>query len=270
MKTMTRNTRHRSAGAACALLVMAGGWLGPAAAATNAPAALLLYCGAGLRPPVAELAELFQRRTGIKIEANYGPSTPLLTQLKLSGRGDLFLPGDDFYLQEARRQGLVESSHPVATFVPVILVARGNPLGVKTLADLARPEVRLGLADERVAAVGRITPAIFATNGIPFEPLRAKTVLNALTAPELGQAVKLGHVDAAINWQATGWQYAPEVEIVPIPAERNILSPVAVAVVAASKNKETALEFVKFLQGAAGQAVFRKHHYDPASASLAP
>lgn len=268
---MTTHALRKSAAGMMTVLAIAGAWLAPAgsAAATNAPAPLFLYCGAGLRPPVAEIAALFQRETGIAIEANYGPSTPLLTQLKLSGRGDVFLPGDDFYVQEARRQGLVEASHPVATFVPVILVAKGNPLGVKTVADLARKDVRLGLADERVAAVGRITPAIFATNGVPFEPVRAKAVLNALTAPELGQAVKLGHVDAAINWQAVAWQYAPDVEIVTIPPERNIVSPVAAAVVAGSRNKEAAMAFIRFMEWPAGQEIFRKHHYDPAP-SLAP
>ena len=231
-------------------------------AAANAPGPLQLNCGTGLRPPVAEIIDYFQRRTGVQVRVNYGASNLLLGQLKLTGRGDLFLPGDDFYIKEAEREGLVHASYAVALFVPVIQVARGNPLRVKTIADLARGDVRLGVADERAAAIGRITPAIFATNGVPFATVRSNIVFTSITAPELGQAVALGHVDAAIVWRAVAWQYARETEIMEIPAEHNVLSHVAVAVLAGSKNKETALEFVKCLQGTVGREIFRKYHYD--------
>ena len=263
---MTGNMLQRSAGALLISLVIAAGWMLPSrvTAATNAPVSLLLSCGAGLRPPVEEIITLFQRQTGVKVSANYAGSNFLLGQLKLSRRGDLFLPGDAFYIQEARRQGLVQESYAVAQFVPVIQVARGNPRGIKTIADLVRSDVKLGIGDERAAAIGRITPAIFATNGVPFDAVRAKVAFTSATAPELGQAVKLGHIDAAIIWQAVAWQYAPETEIVAIPADRNILSPVAVAITTDSKNKETALKLVEFLQGKTGQEIFRKHHYDAA------
>ncbi len=261
---MTKNTLIKGATGFVISLIIAAGWMLPArvAAATNAPTSLLLSCGAGLRPPVEEIIALFQRQTGVKVSANYAGSNFLLGQLKLSKRGDIFLPGDDFYIQAARGEGLVQESHAVAQLVPVIQVARGNPKGIKSVADLARSDVKLGVADERVAAVGRITPAIFATNGVSFDEIRAKVAFTSTTAPELGLEVKLGHVDAVIVWQAVAWQYAPETEIVAIPAERNILSPVAAAIVTESTNKEIALELIKFMQGKTGQDIFRKHHYN--------
>ena len=67
-----------------------------AAGCSSGPAKpkLLLSCGAGIRPPVSEVAEEFGRRNDVTVECDYAGSEVLMTRIKLSKRGDLYMPGD--------------------------------------------------------------------------------------------------------------------------------------------------------------------------------
>ncbi len=49
---------------------------------------LLLYCGAGIRPPADELIETFGREYGIKISPDYAGSEVLLSKIKLIRQGE--------------------------------------------------------------------------------------------------------------------------------------------------------------------------------------
>lgn len=233
------------------------------------PNTLTLLCGGAIRPPItgAELEDevgIIERfrnaHPGATIETNFGASNILLGQLKLTQRGDLFFPGDDFYVEEAKREGLVYETRTVARFVPVIMVANGNPLDIQEVSDLADPNVRLAIADPRAAAIGRITPEIFEKNGVSFDALD-NIEFTGVTAPEVAQAVELGHVDATITWRPVAEQYHRNSVIVEIPREDNVLSPLVIAVLETSTNKELALEFADFIAGPEGQEVFQRYHY---------
>ncbi len=254
-------TRALAAGAlAVLLLVGAYAWVG----CGEAPAAeeLLLHSGAGIKPPVEEVIAAFQRETGISVRANYGPSNMLLGNLKLREEGDLFLPGDDFYIEEAREADLVTEARSVAAFVPVIMVRQGNPLNIRSVQDLVGPEVRLAIADRRTAAVGRITGAIFEKNDISASRVEERVVYTSTTAPELGQAVTLGHADATIVWRPVALQYEAGTEVVEIEPERNVISPVAIGIIRTSRRPEAARRFVEFITSEFGREVFARHGYD--------
>lgn len=230
---------------------------------------LTLLCGAGIRPPMDGSGEgdgagvvggFLRENPGIRFETRFGASNLLLGQLKLTGTGDLFLPGDDFYIEEARKENLIHADRIVAWFVPVIMVARGNPLGLSRVSDLARPDARLAVADERAAAIGRITPEIFRRNGIAMEALK-NIAYTGVTAPETAQAVALGHVDAAIVWGPVAALYGRDTEMIVIAPDKNVLSPVRIAVLETSRNKEAALRFLEYISGPEGREVFRTHGY---------
>ena len=68
------------------------------------PKKLLLYCGAGIRPPVAQMAEAFEREHGVKIVVDYAGSEVLLSKIKLIRKGDLYMPGDKHYVIRPSRR----------------------------------------------------------------------------------------------------------------------------------------------------------------------
>ncbi len=220
---------------------------------------IVLFCGAALRPPMDEIIGAFQRRTRVRVRTHYGPSNLLLGQLRLAPDAcDLFLPGDEFYIDEARALGLVAQAHPVAWLVPVLLVAPGNPHNITVLADLARPGLRVGLADERSAAVGRIAPTALAKAGLAMEAVRPNVVFSAGTAPELGTAVAMGHIDATLVWETVARRHAPA-EVVEIPPEVNHIVPLVIGLSPRGAAKPAAREFAEFLNTDIAREILRAH-----------
>jgi molybdate transport system substrate-binding protein len=221
---------------------------------------LFLLCGAGLRPAVHEIVTRFTAETGIRVQVDYNASSLLLGKIRVGRSGDLFMPGDAFYIEEADKDRLVHESRNVAAFVPTIMVGAGNPKEIRTLADLTRDGMKLGFADERTAAIGRVARQVMEKNGFAREAYEGNIVFESVTVPELATAVEMGHVDAAIVWEPVARRHANAVTVA-IPPEANIVSAVPVAVLSFSEQKELARSFVDFALSQQGQNIFREHGY---------
>ena len=61
----------------------------------------------------------------------------MLAQIELSGKGDVFIPGEELYIEIAKKKKLI-SGEPliIAYWMPVILVQKGNPKNIRNLSDL--------------------------------------------------------------------------------------------------------------------------------------
>ncbi|NQS88823.1 molybdate ABC transporter substrate-binding protein [Patescibacteria group bacterium] len=210
---------------------------------------------------MSEIVKIFSEEHNVKIDCSYAGSGTLLNQIQVTKRGDLYMPGSVSWIERLEPTGLVESKHTVCYFIPVILVKKGNSKNVKTLKDLVKPGIRLGLGDSKACAIGSISIRIFKKNNIKVEEVKKNLVFNSLTVNELGVQIQVGKVDAVIVWDATASYFANWGDIVKIPRNDNIISTVAIAQLSCSKHKKLAREFVKFLISKQGQEIFRKYHF---------
>ena len=222
---------------------------------------LLLYCGAGIRPPVAELTETFRREHGVKIVTDYAGSEVLLSKIKLARQGDLYMPGDRHYVQQAAKESMIHSSKNVCYFVPTILVQKGNPKEIQSLEDLLKPGLKLGLGDVKACAIGRKTRQIFAKNNIQWNEVEKNLKFQSQTVNELGMQIQAKSLDAVIVWDAIARYYTKYGQEVPIPAKRNVISTVDIGILTFTKNRTLAEKFVEFTTSERGQAIFKKHLY---------
>lgn len=222
---------------------------------------LLLYCGAGIRPPVAEMVTEFQREHPARIECDYAGSNLLLSRIKLSGEGDLYMPGDAKYVAQAEAEGLIASAADACYFVPVILVAQGNPKRISQVTDLAGPGLRVGLGDPEACAIGKATDEILAKNSVAPKDIERNVVFRALTVNELGLQIETGKLDAAVVWDAVAHEYEDVGESIAIPREANVISTVPVAVLRSSKHPDLAAQFRDFVVSERGREIFARHGY---------
>jgi molybdate transport system substrate-binding protein len=192
----------------------------------------------------------------------FGGSGTLLQQMTLEKTGDIYMPGSDDYMEKAEAKEAVvpETRAIVAYLVPVICVQKGNPKGIKGVADLAKPGVTVGLAEPGAVCLGDVSAEILESAGL-LGAVRKNVITYAKSCEQTQQLVQLGEVDAVIGWDAFQ-QWAPDkIEVVPIPLKyarpRNI--PVAVSV--HSKQRGAAQGFIYFLTSAEGKAIFSKHGY---------
>jgi molybdate transport system substrate-binding protein len=225
------------------------------------PKELLLYCGAGIRPPVAEMVEQFESVHGVKIVTDYAGSEVLLSKIKLARKGDLYMPGDKHYVEQAAKEEMILSQQSVCYFVPTILVRKGNPKNIHGLEDLTSEGVKVGLGDAQACAIGRKTRKIFEKNNIAWERVEKNVAFQSMTVNELGMQIQAESLDAVIVWDAIAGYYSEHGTDVAIPPERNVISTVNIGVLSFTENRSVAEKVVEFAGSEAGQAIFARHNY---------
>ena len=222
---------------------------------------ILLYCGAGIRPVASELVEVFGREHNVKIITDYAGSEVLISKIKLLRRGDLYMPGDKHYVEQAASEGLILSHKSVCYFVPTILVQKNNPKEIHGLEDLLRDGVKLGLGDAKACAIGRKCKKIFAKNNIAWADVEKNLKFQSQTVNELGMQIQAGSLDAVVVWDAIAHYYKEHGEEVPIAVEKNVISTVDIGVLKFTEHKELAEQFVDFAASKRGRGIFIKHNY---------
>lgn len=222
---------------------------------------LMLYCGAGIRPPAAELAETFEREHDVKIITNYAGSETLLSTIRLLRSGDLYMPGDKHYVEQAVREDMIHSHKSVCYFIPVILVQKGNPKNIKGLRDLLRPGIKLGLGDAKACAIGRKTKKVLTKNNLVWSDIEKNLKFHSLTVNELGMQIQTKTLDAVIVWGAIARYYSEYGDEIQIPTGQNVISTIDIGVLNFTKHRELAEKFVDFISSEQGQQVFKKHNY---------
>ncbi|MDK2890053.1 MAG: molybdate transport system substrate-binding protein [Methanoculleus sp.] len=229
----------------------------PAAADTTKPE-LLVYCGAGMREPMDEIAAAFTNQTGIPINFIYGGSNTILTQMNLTKMGDVYMPGATAYFDSARNMGLVENESLVVYHVPVIAVPKGNPASITSLEDLAKPGVRVVLGDNPATAIGQLSDKLLAKNNL-LEDVEKNVVSRCGTVNELLVYISMGQADAGIIWEDL---YVPEkMDLVYIPNKDNMAKIVPIGVLTASEHPNEAEQFTAFVVSDEGKEIFTRHGF---------
>ena len=191
-------------------------------------AELRLYAGAGLKQPLDLVVDDFQKKTGHQVVVDYDGSGRLLTKLELTGQGDLFMPGEGFYIDKLSSSA-VHSRRTIVLRAPVIAVSRKHAGTITALADLARPGVRVGLGDPQAMALGKTAETILERSGLKAAVLK-NTVVFAATVKQLALYAAESTVDAAIVGRPDALQFAETVDSIAIPRELYEPDTIAVAV----------------------------------------
>lgn len=158
---------------------------------------LFVYCGAGMTKPFTEIVEDFQNETGAKVEVTFANAAQIISQIKASKEGDLFIAGDEGELSTIQ-DDYVTDTKSLVKHIPVIAVQSGNPKNIKSLADFANDDVVVVLGDNKATPIGKIADKALSDAGI----LSSVTIISrTTTAPEIATALSLGQCDTSIIWK---------------------------------------------------------------------
>lgn len=206
---------------------------------------LLVFCAAGIKPPVETTAKEYEAEYRIPVQLQYGGSGTILNNLRISGAGDLYIAADESYIRLARDRGLIAETMPLARQHPVIAVRKGNPKNVRSFDDLFMDGLAIALANPEAASIGRLVKDALQKSGT-WARLEARVKVFKPTVGDVANDVKLGSVDAGIVWDSTVKQY-PELEAVPIAELQSHEETVTIAVLNSSKDPSAALRFARYL-----------------------
>ena len=199
---------------------------------------VVVCSGAGLMKPMNEIISLFENETGAKVEVHYGGSAEIFSMLQTTCGCDVFIPGAWYYTEQAMKKGYILNNtvRNVTEHIPVIAVPEGNPKGIHSLKDLAKPGVRVVLGDPKACAIGKVAKKILEKNGL-WEEVKPNVVVFAPTVNQLLVYLTTGQADAAIIWEdmVTWAQAKGKVEVIPIPPDENMIKTIPTAVTACAE-----------------------------------
>ena len=208
-----------------------------------------------------ECRKEFERRHRVSVRVVYGGSQCLLAQIAITYRNaliDIYAPGEEFYAKQAQDRGYVTIYKPMAYFIPVIMVREATQESARCktwrsgrAASASAAGVRRGQDDAE---------DLLKKHGLTRQ-VQKNVVMHTAMAPELGNAVKLGSIDAAINWDAVAAGYEDGADIIPIPTEQNIPVKSSIGLLKNARQKRLARLFIDFVTGPEGRAIFQRNRY---------
>lgn len=227
---------------------------------------ILFMAGAAAQPVVEPLAKAFETKTGIKVDVNIAGSGMLLSQIELSGKGDIYFPGSIDFIDKAVKDGMVDESTvtPIVYLVPSINVQKGNPHKIKTLKDLCRPGLRVAIAQPETVCLGVFAVELAERFLSPEEKkaFRANLVTYTESCEKTAAALLLKSADAVIGWSVFEYWNPELIETVKLtPDEIVRISYLAVAITKRSQHLEASKKFVEFMKSPEGLEFFKKFHY---------
>jgi molybdate transport system substrate-binding protein len=185
--------------------------------------------------------------------------------MKISRAGDIFLPGSPDYLLEAAKQGVVNLTtghvEVFAYLVPAIIVQKGNPRNITSLEDLAKPGIRVGIADPESVCVGLYARDLLQKNGL-WETVSKNIVVYVQSCDATAALIPEKAVDAVVGWHVFQAWTPDKADIVWITPNRiTKISYIAGAVSVFAENRASAEDFLDFLASGDGRAIWAKYGY---------
>lgn len=225
---------------------------------------LTVYGAASLKGALDQAKAAYETANpGTILTISAGSSSALETQIEQGAPADVFLSADQANPKKLGDAGLVAGA--AVTFARnrlTIIVPSGNPAGIKTPADLARPGIRIVAAGDAVPitkyatqlvsnlARGTGYPTDFATAYAANIASREDSVKAVVAKIELGEG------DAGIVY-VTDAKASTKVMTIDIPGSANVPATYDGVVVKASRHADAAAAFLTWFAGPDGQAILR-------------
>ncbi|MEQ1852059.1 MAG: substrate-binding domain-containing protein [Chthoniobacteraceae bacterium] len=222
---------------------------------------LILYSGGVNRPAIETILKKFTTREGVTVTTVFNGCGILCATMKTMGdASDPKFP-DAYYACDLCFVPPVAEQFPEAVVLTEtdigIAVKKGNPRNVRTLADLAQPNLKVGLCNAEQSTLGYMTRGMLKSSGL-LEGIRKNVVVEVPTADLLVNQMRAGGLEAAIVYRVNAAPAAEHIDFLPIQhAGAKAVQPFAVRT--SSPNRQLAgrlLDFLKANRGDFEQAGF--------------
>src|SRR6202162_3290620 len=209
-----------------------------------------VFAAASLTESFKALGTAFQTaHPGTTVQINFAGSPTLVTQIEQGASAGGVASADMANMDKLKADGFTSGTPQVFAHNKLeIVVAAGNPKGITSLADLAKPG-RVYITAAPTVPAGKYALQILASAGVKVTPKSLETdVKSVVSKIELGEA-------------AAGIVYGPDVKAaaskaqgVPIPDAYNVIATYPVAVVKGTKNADLASAFIAVVLSSSGQS----------------
>lgn len=210
---------------------------------------LTVFAASSLAVAFEDLGERFEdQHPGVEVVLSLAGSQTLAAQIVSGAEPDVFASADEVQMERA-----VAAAPPrvgpstFATNRLVIAVAEGNPHGIETVEDLARPDLVVVLGAEEVP-VGRYSREVLEAAGVEPQVASYETDVGFVLTK-----VGLGEADAGLVYESDLVRSEGAVEGVEIPSSINVTAAYPIAGWGGGMSHE----FVEFVMSEEGHEALR-------------
>jgi molybdate transport system substrate-binding protein len=166
-----------------------------------------------LRPAIEKTLNLFETREGCTITRVYNGCGILVAQMKTGERPDLYFACDSSFMAQVK--DLFEAPQDISLNQLVILVPKGNPHGIKTLKDLGKPGLKIGVGHEKQCALGQLTQETLRQTQLQGDVMK-NVAVQTPTGDMLVNQMRTGSLDAVVAYVSNAVSAADVLEAIAI------------------------------------------------------
>ncbi|WP_395307630.1 molybdate ABC transporter substrate-binding protein [Mycobacterium sp. AMU20-3851] len=210
-----------------------------------------VFAAASLKKTFTELGSRFETdHPGTKVTFNFAGSSDLVAQLTQGAPADVFASADTTNMTKAVDAGVVAGSPAdFATNTLTIVTPPGNPKGIGSFADLAKPGTQLVVCAPQVPC-GSATEKIEQATGIELSPVSEESAVTDV----LGK-VTSGQADAGLVYVTDAAAAGDKVTAVAFPEAAGAVNTYPIATLTEAANPQAGQAFVELVTGPAGRDV---------------
>jgi molybdate transport system substrate-binding protein len=241
-----------------------------AVAATSTPAPVytpssenvVAFTAASLKGVSPKLASDFEKvYPGHHVIFNLDGTQALKTQVENGAYADVFISASNSYTTALTNEGyfVTGTVKPLTSNYIIVILPASNPANIQSLADLAKPGVKIAMEDKSVPA-GTATVAVLGNlakstyNQAWNTSVFSNVVTYETSEPAVATKVALGEVDAGFVYEST-YTAAPKdtYKAITIAKGDNYLQTYTIGTLKESTSQGAAGMFESFMLSAAGQ-----------------
>jgi len=223
---------------------------------------VVLYSGVTLRPAIQGQLKRFEQREGCIVHVKHAGYGELVSMMDAGSTPEAYFACDETFLDivsERYENGKVISGNEV-----VLLVPKGNPKGLKSLEDLSKQLLKIGVSDPKKSALGALTERMLKNAG-ELSKLNQSGNVAVLVAKgdDMVNQLQAGTLDAGLLYRSNAMasdKIMKHCEIIKFNLQdAYTLQPYAVAKEA--KNGQLLARLREFLSNESGKESFLKYGF---------
>ena len=210
-----------------------------------------VFAAASLKKTFSQIGTAFEEaHPGVEVTFNFAGSSDLVAQLQQGAPADVFASADTTNMARATADSLTAGA-PVdfASNTLEIAVPPGNPAGIASLSDLAKPGVKVVLCAPAVPC-GSAAAKVEAAAGIDIKPVSEEQSVTDV----LGK-VSSQEADAGLVYVTDVKGAGDSVEGIEFPESSSAVNTYPIAALEDSTNAAAAKAFLEAVTGDLGQGI---------------
>lgn len=222
---------------------------------------IIVSAAASLSGAFTEIGQAFEKKHGIKVSFNFGPTNSLLQQIEKGAPADVFASADQEWMETGIKKGLIldGSKKDFVRNTLVIIAPASSTLNIKSLKDLNNQGIRKICAVQQNSPAGKYAREVLTKVGM-LDVFNKKNI----PADNVKQAVDYvsrEEVDIAFVYKTDASAAKSKVKVIfTASGHKPILYPVAV--VKDSKKVNDSKLFIDFIISKDGRSILSKHGFD--------